>query len=142
MVCSKYISVFINLASLSLSCGMWDTFFSCGLQDLLLRHVGSSSLTRDQTWAPTLGARSLIHWTPGKSMVLLFSSLPFNQSRKYTGTLSNFVKSQRWYVASPGFSSGVVASEPLTLHTCWRTSRGSSLTSCVVLGVTLDFPAA
>ena len=79
---------------------------------------------------------------PGKSMVLLFSSLPFNQSSRYAGTLSNFVRSQRWYVASPGFSSGLVASEPLSLHTCWRTSRGSSLTSCVVLGVTLDFPEA
>ena len=26
-------------------------------------HVGSSSLTRDQTWAPSLGVRCLSHWT-------------------------------------------------------------------------------
>ena len=28
-----------------------------------LRHVGSSFLTRDQTWAPALGSQSLSHWT-------------------------------------------------------------------------------
>ena len=28
-----------------------------------LRHVGFSSLTRDQTLAPALGAHSLSHWT-------------------------------------------------------------------------------
>ena len=27
-----------------------------------LQHVGSSSLTRDRTWAPALGAQSLNHW--------------------------------------------------------------------------------
>ena len=35
----------------------------CGMQDLQLWHVGSSSLTRDQTWAPALGAKSFSHWT-------------------------------------------------------------------------------
>ena len=28
-----------------------------------LQHVGSSSLTKDQIWAPALGAQSLSHWT-------------------------------------------------------------------------------
>ena len=29
----------------------------------VLQHVGSSSLTRDQTWAPILRMWSLNHWT-------------------------------------------------------------------------------
>ena len=35
--------------------------FSCGMWGLWLGHVGSSSLTRDQTRAPALGAQSLSH---------------------------------------------------------------------------------
>ena len=31
--------------------------------DAQLQQVGSSSLTRDQSWAPALGARSHGHWT-------------------------------------------------------------------------------
>ena len=33
------------------------------MQSSLLWHVGSSSLTRDQTWAPCTGSWSLSHWT-------------------------------------------------------------------------------
>ena len=36
--------------------------FSCGFLTLSCSHVGSSSLTQDQTWAPALGARSLSPW--------------------------------------------------------------------------------
>ena len=32
----------------------------------------NSSLTRDQTWAPALGARSLSHWTTREVAVLEF----------------------------------------------------------------------
>ena len=35
----------------------------CGMQNLSLWHVGSSSPTRDQTQAPCIGARSLSYWT-------------------------------------------------------------------------------
>ena len=38
----------------------------CGMQDLQLWHVGSSSLTRDQTWAPSKH-RVLAIGPPGKS---------------------------------------------------------------------------
>ena len=40
-------SIFIYPAVLGLSCCM---------QDLQLQHVGSSSLTRDQTWVPCIGS--------------------------------------------------------------------------------------
>ena len=36
---------------------------SCHTQDLLLQHVGSSSLTKDEPGAPALEAWSLSHWT-------------------------------------------------------------------------------
>ena len=36
--------------------------FNCGTQTLSLQRVGSSSLIRDQTQAPALGARSLSYW--------------------------------------------------------------------------------
>ena len=36
---------------------------SCGTQDLLLQHAGSSSLTREQTWVPALGGWRLSYWT-------------------------------------------------------------------------------
>ena len=39
----------------SFSCGMGD-LFSCSMQDLQLRRVGSCSLTRDQTLAPCIGS--------------------------------------------------------------------------------------
>ena len=42
-------------------------------------HVRSSSLTRDQTQVPALGAQSLSHWTTGKSWVFFqFSSVQFS----------------------------------------------------------------
>ena len=37
-----------------------------------LWHVGSSSLTRDRTWAPALGAWSLSHWTTRQVPVSAF----------------------------------------------------------------------
>ena len=73
-VLKKYL--FIYLAALGLSCGMWDLRchmrdLRCHMQDLhcgvvgslvavcgifQLWHVGSSSLTRDRTWAPCTGS--------------------------------------------------------------------------------------
>ena len=43
-----------------------------------LQHVGSISLTRDQTWAPALGVRRLSHWTTSEvpSQVLLVEMVP------------------------------------------------------------------
>ena len=48
-----FIYLFIYLVAPALSCGMRT--LSCGM------HVGSSSLTRDRTQAPALGARNLNH---------------------------------------------------------------------------------
>ena len=60
-----YVYIFIYLAVLSLS--QWN---------ILMWHVRSSSLTRDQTQVPALGAQSLSHWTTGKSWVFFqFSSV-------------------------------------------------------------------
>ena len=52
-----------------LSCGIWIFFFK-------LKHMGSSSLTRDRTpRPPALGAWGLSHWTarevPGQLFILL-----------------------------------------------------------------------
>ena len=47
--------------------------FSCSKWDLQLWHVGTSSLTRDQTQAPALVAWSLSHWTTGKSLCCYYS---------------------------------------------------------------------
>ena len=71
---------FIYLAVLHLSCSVWDHqlqhtevfyFFklehmasSCGMR--------SSSLTRDQTWDPALGAQSFNCWTTGKVPIIPF----------------------------------------------------------------------
>ena len=49
-----FFKIFIYLAVPGLDCSM---------QDLLLQHVRSGSLTRDWTQAPALGAQSLRHWT-------------------------------------------------------------------------------
>ena len=50
--------------------------FSCGLQDflaaaweLLVEAVGSGSLTKDRTWLPALGARSVATQPSGKSLM-------------------------------------------------------------------------
>ena len=55
-----------------LHCSRWDlSAVACKLISCMwyansrLGHVGSSSLTRDQTQAPSLGARNLSHWTTG-----------------------------------------------------------------------------
>ena len=57
-----YLAVLISIVPLrtfGLRCSMWD---------LQLWQVGSSSLTRGQTWGPpALGAWSLSHWPLGKS---------------------------------------------------------------------------
>ena len=59
-----YMYIFIYLAALDLSWGTWD---------FQLQHVKSSSLTRDQTWFPALGAQSLSHWTTREVPLTLFS---------------------------------------------------------------------
>ena len=46
------------------SCGMWT--LSCGM------HVGSSSLTRERTWAPCIGRGVLATGPPGKSLSASF----------------------------------------------------------------------
>lgn len=51
-----YFKIFNYLAVPDLGCSMWDLPSS-------LWHVESSSLTRDQTWAPCVGSRVLSHWT-------------------------------------------------------------------------------
>ena len=54
-VCVCFNIFLVYLAALSLSCSM---------RDLQLQwHVGSSSLTRDWTWAPCIGSWSFSHWT-------------------------------------------------------------------------------
>ena len=51
--------------------------FSCGMRTLSCSSVGSSSLTRDWTWALALGTQSLSHWTTGKvPLVIFFKSRP------------------------------------------------------------------
>ena len=57
--------LFLSLAAPDLSCGLQD--LRCSTWASWLRHAGYSSLTRDGTWTPALGARSLTHWTTGKS---------------------------------------------------------------------------
>ena len=47
----------------------------CSMQDLQLQHVGSDSLTRDQTWLPCIGVWSLNHWTTREVPLGLFSGL-------------------------------------------------------------------
>ena len=37
-----------------------------------LKHAGSTSLTRDETWAPALGAQSLNCWTTRKVPAVYF----------------------------------------------------------------------
>ena len=51
--------------SYHVSRGLFFFFFSFQLwhANSQLQHMESSSLTRDGTWAPVLGARSLSHWT-------------------------------------------------------------------------------
>ena len=51
----QYLCVFIYLAALGLSCGM---------EDLQLWHVGSSSLTRDQTQAPYIWEQAVLATVP------------------------------------------------------------------------------
>ena len=50
-------------------------------------HVRSSSLTRDRTRVPALGAQSLSHWTTGKSWVFFqFSSVQSPSRVQLTAT--------------------------------------------------------
>ena len=58
--CVLFIHVFIYLAALSLSCSMWD---------LLLWHVGSSSLRMNRIWALLLREHRVLASAPlGKSL--------------------------------------------------------------------------
>ena len=52
--------LFIYLAALGVSHGTRD--LRCGMQDLSLWHMGSSSLARDQTQAPCIA--SMESWPP------------------------------------------------------------------------------
>ena len=61
-----FVKIFIYLAVPGLNCSM---------QDLLLQHVRSSSLTRDWTQAPALGAQSLSHWTTKEVPHLYFCQI-------------------------------------------------------------------
>ena len=49
---------------------------NCGVKDLLLWHVGSSSLTRDQAWAPCLRSAVLTTGPSGKSASTFLSAWP------------------------------------------------------------------
>ena len=51
---------------------IWLCRVSCSTRHLQLQHVGSSSLTKDRTLAPALGAWSLGHWTTREVPVYLF----------------------------------------------------------------------
>ena len=58
-----FIYLIFILAAPGLSCGMWDllvaagSLLSCSMSTLSCgMHVGSSSLTRDRTWAPCTGS--------------------------------------------------------------------------------------
>ena len=48
--------------------------FTCGLQNLWLQHVESSSLTRDWTWAACIGSQSLNHWVTREVLWLIVDS--------------------------------------------------------------------
>ena len=81
----------------SLHCGTWDTFLVVECR-IFVEACGIQFPDQGSNLGPLLwehGVSSI--GPPGKSVVVFFSSLPFNQSRKYAGTLSNFVKSQRWH---------------------------------------------
>ena len=62
-----YLFIYLHLVLVAagglLSCGMWS--LSCGM------HMGSSSLTRDRTWAPCIGSAVLSTVPPGKSLHFL-----------------------------------------------------------------------
>ena len=57
--------LFIWLCQVLWHSGSWTFIAACGLFFFFpqLHHVGSSSLKRDRTCAPALGAQSLSHWT-------------------------------------------------------------------------------
>ena len=50
----------------------------CRSQSLYLRHAGSSSLTKDGSQAPCIGAQSLSHWTirrgPKRSLKIIITA--------------------------------------------------------------------
>ena len=64
-----------DLAAFGLRCRMWD-LFSCSMWTLSLWHVGSGSLTTDQTQAPCTGSR--------ESQLLDHQRSPFNNFTKVT----------------------------------------------------------
>ena len=65
--------IFIHLAAPGLSCGM---------QDLQLQHVGSSSLTRDGTQPAALGVQSLSHRTTGEVPPVSFKDFKVQRQRE------------------------------------------------------------
>ena len=54
--------------------GCFYLLFGCAMS-----YAGSSSPTRDQTWAPALGAQSLSHWTT-REIIIIFQYRAFEQS--------------------------------------------------------------
>ena len=60
----KYSFSFLCLAAPCLGCGMQALLSS-------VQHVGSSSLTRNQTWAPCSGGGESSSGPPGKSLAFL-----------------------------------------------------------------------
>ena len=68
---------FLNSVAPGLSCGMWT--LSCGT------HGGSSSLTRDRTGPPVLGAQSLNHWTTRKVPHIFFYNQKENSTLLWKG---------------------------------------------------------
>ena len=69
----KNIYLFIWLCQVLVASGI----FSCSMWDLQLRHVGSSSLTRDQTWAPCIGSTEsqLLDHQGSPSLILIIKIL-------------------------------------------------------------------
>ena len=68
-------------------------FWLCWSQ---LQHAGSSSLTRDQTQVPALGAQSLSHWTTREFPIVIFKTLiqEYFVTQKYINDISGLFS--RW----------------------------------------------
>lgn len=60
---SRFFPIFICLAMPDPQLQYAGSSVFAGACKVFLRHVSSSSLSRDQTRAPALGAQSLSHWT-------------------------------------------------------------------------------
>ena len=104
LIPSFFFFLFIYLAVLGLSCDTWT---------LQLQHMGSSSLTRDQTHAPCTGSTVLAAGPPGKSpvsfLLIIISFLfttSFSHSFRMTDSLSFF--SFENVLISPSFLQDII----------------------------------